>query len=191
MMGVSRKPGRFATGWLHAELGQIHRGDFARPFIWFTLALIVFPTAMWIYGTAPLGLAWQLGGAVLWVLLLATVSVPAQWASCASTARRATRSWLIEDDRGAAGALLHTRRGGGLRLGWVWAQPVGTGLGATLITQVITDCGEQELHLVAVNHAAARFYRRHGFTPCGRRGFAGYPMTRPASGETPKESPLE
>lgn len=184
-------PTRFTTGWLHAELGQIRQGDLIRPFTWFTLALVVFPTGIWLYGTEPLGLAWQLGGTIIWVVLLTALSVPAQWVSCASTARRAARSWLLEDDRGAAGALLHTRRGGGWRLGWVWAQPVGAGLGNKLMGQVITDCGDEALHLVAVNQAAARFYLRYGFTRHGRRGFAGYPMTRPANGETPGKSRLE
>lgn len=173
---------RFAWRWLRVELACVLSKSFVRP----ATAMLVASTAVLIAVLSPVMRLW-VGPSVAQVLAflagtaLATAlySLTAFWVEARSFAAAPCR-WLLTAGDGWAGAYARPDRHGRLTLYSVWASPRRQQLGSRLMRQICAemDAWGCELHLVAVNGDAVRFYRHFGFQQA-RRGWFVKRMVRP------------
>ena len=175
----------FARRWLRVELASVLSKSFVRPGTAMLVASTAVLTALlsrtiqlWVSSSlAAHGLAFLAGAA----LAVALYSLTASWVEARSFAA-APHRWLLPVSGGWAGAYARPDRRGRMTLYSVWASPRGQHLGSHLIQHICAEMDARgcDLHLVAVNHRVARFYRRFGFEPV-RQGRFAYRMLRPAS----------
>lgn len=176
---------RFAWKWLRVELACVLSKSLVRP----ATAMLVASAAVLTALLSPMMQLWVSSPPAAHVLAflagtaLATAlySLTASWVEAGSFAA-APHRWLLTVGDGWAGAYAKPDRHGRMTLYSVWASPRDQHLGSALMRQICAEMDAQgcDLHLVAVNRAAASFYGRFGFEPVRPRWFT-FRMCRSAS----------